>query len=148
MTTIDRRHLLKTAVGAGAAVATGRWLEPTATAADQPKKRIKIGQIGTGNQHAYKMSTLRTLPDLFEVVGFVEDDPKLREKALNSSAFKGLKVMSTEELLAVPGLQAVAVASLPLCNASGRESTSIWTSRAASRCPSSNSCWTRRKTGS
>jgi len=70
---------------------------------------IKIGQIGTGNQHAYKMSTLRKLPDLFEVVGFVEDDPKLREKAQKNDAFKGLNVMSEAELLAVPGLQAVAV---------------------------------------
>ncbi len=73
------------------------------------KQPIKIGQIGTGNQHAYKMGTLRKLPDLFEVVGFVEDDPKLRERALRSGTFKGLKVMSTDELLAVPGLQAVAV---------------------------------------
>jgi len=72
-------------------------------------KPIKIGQIGTGNQHAYKMSTLRKLPDLFDVVGFVEDDPKLREKALKSDAFKGLNVMSEAEMLAVPGLQAVAV---------------------------------------
>ena len=52
------------------------------------KQPIKIGQIGTGNQHAYKIRTLRQLTDLFEVVGFVEDDPKLREKALNSSTFK------------------------------------------------------------
>jgi hypothetical protein len=44
------------------------------------KQPIKIGQIGTANQHAYKIGTLRKLTDLFEVVGFVEDDPKLREK--------------------------------------------------------------------
>jgi predicted dehydrogenase len=80
-----------------------------ADGAPAKRKPIKIGQIGTGNQHAYKMSTLRKLPDLFEVVGFVEDDPKLREKALKSDAFKGLKVMSEADLLGVPGLQAVAV---------------------------------------
>ena len=34
MNTLDRRHLLTTAVGAGAAVAAGRWLEPTVTAAN------------------------------------------------------------------------------------------------------------------
>jgi predicted dehydrogenase len=92
---------------AGAALPGG-----LSTAADgTPGKRqpIKIGQIGTGNQHAYKIGSLRKLTDLFEVVGFVEDDPKRREKALKSSSFKGLKVMSTDELLAVPGLQAVAV---------------------------------------
>ena len=73
------------------------------------KQPIKIGQIGTANQHAYKIGTLRKLTDLFEVVGFVEDDLKLRERAQKSSSFKGLRVMSTEELLTVPGLQAVAV---------------------------------------
>lgn len=80
-----------------------------ADGAPAKRKPIKIGQIGTGNQHAYKMSTLRKLPDLFEVVGFVEDDPKLREKAQKSDTFKGLKAMSADELLAVPGLQAVAI---------------------------------------
>ena len=64
MNTLDRRHLLTTAVGAGAAVAAGRWLEPTATAADPPKQRIKIGQIGTGHEHASgKMATFRKLSD-------------------------------------------------------------------------------------
>jgi predicted dehydrogenase len=77
-----------------------------AAAKGQP---IKIGQIGTGNQHAYKMGTLRKLTELFEVVGFVEDDPTLREKAQKSDTFKGLKVMSEDELLAVPGLQAVSI---------------------------------------
>lgn len=108
-TSFSRRAFLS----ASGLAATGVLLPDRVSAAPEgtPAKRqpIKIGQIGTGNQHAYKISTLRTLPELFEVVGFVEDDPRLREKALNSSAFKGLKVMSTEELLDVPGLQAVAV---------------------------------------
>ncbi|NLS92059.1 MAG: Gfo/Idh/MocA family oxidoreductase [Planctomycetaceae bacterium] len=108
-TPFSRRAFLS----ASGLAATGAFLPGRVSAAleETPAKKqpIKIGQIGTGNQHAYKIKTLRTLPELFEVVGFVEDDPELREKALNSSAFKGLKVMSTEELLAVPGLQAVAV---------------------------------------
>ena len=59
----------------GAVLAGGVSAAPTGV----PAKRqpIKIGQIGTGNQHAYKIRTLRKLNDLFEVVGFVEDDPKL-----------------------------------------------------------------------
>lgn len=92
---------------AGAALPGGVSAVQGGAAAKKPP--IKIAQIGTGNQHAYKMSTLRKLPELFEVVGFVEDDSKLREKALKSDAFKGLKCMSEAELLAVPGLQAVAV---------------------------------------
>ena len=110
---LSRRTLLASAGLAAAGLATaGAALPRGLSAAEETpgkKRPIKIGQIGTGNQHAYKISTLRKLTDLFEVVGFVEDDPKRREKALKSGDFKGLKVMSTEELLAVPGLQAVAV---------------------------------------
>jgi len=103
-----RAFLAASGFAAAAAALPGGF---TALAEGTPAKRppIKIGQIGTGNQHAYKMSTLRRLKDLFEVVGYVEDDPKLREKAQKSSVFKELKVMSEAELLAVPGLQAVAI---------------------------------------
>ena len=52
MNPFDRRQFLTTAVGTGAAVATGRWLEPTAIAVDPPKQRIKIGQIGVCHEHA------------------------------------------------------------------------------------------------
>jgi hypothetical protein len=50
MNTLDRRQLLTTAAGAGAAVSLGRWLEPAVAAADIPKQRITIGQIGTGHE--------------------------------------------------------------------------------------------------
>ena len=102
------RRALLTASGLAA---TGAVLSGGVSASQDgiPARRqpIKIGQIGTGNQHAYKIGTLRKLTDLFEVVGFVEDDPKLREKAQRSSCFKGLKLMSTDELLAVPGITQV-----------------------------------------
>lgn len=70
---------------------------------------IKIGQIGTMNQHAYKIGSLRSLPELFEVVGVVAESEAARKRVENSGGYKGLKWMSEEELLAVPGLQAVAV---------------------------------------
>ena len=103
-----RRHFLTTAVGAGV-VAAGHWLPSYAIVGSKPKERIKIGQIGTGNQHAGKIGTLRKLADLFEVVGVAEDDPKRRETAQKSNCYKGLNWMTSDELLAVPGLQAVAV---------------------------------------
>ena len=110
MNTFDRRHLLTTAVGAGAAVTAGRWLEPTVTAADPPKQRIKIAQIGTGHEHASaKMSTFRKLSDHYEVVGIAESDPELRGRHENNSAYRGLKWMAEEQLLGTKGLQAVAV---------------------------------------
>ena len=110
MNTLDRRDLLTTAVGAGATVAAGQWLAPTATAADPPKQRIKIGQIGTGHEHASgKMSTFRKLSDHYEVVGIVEPDPELRKKHEKNSTYKGLTWMTEEQRLGTKGLQAVAV---------------------------------------
>ena len=103
-----RAFLTASGLAAAGAVLPG-GLSVIAVEGSSKRPPIKIGQIGTGNQHAYKMGTLRKLTDLFEVVGFVEDDPKLREKAQKSDAFKGLKLMSEDELLAVPGLQAVSV---------------------------------------
>jgi predicted dehydrogenase len=110
MNSLDRRHLLRTAVGASAAFAAGRWLESAAAAADPPKPRIKIGQIGTGHEHASaKMSTFRKLSDHYEVVGIAEPDAALRKSRENDPAYRDLRWMTEEELLGVEGLQAVAV---------------------------------------
>lgn len=110
MDSFDRRRLLTTAVGAGAAISARQWLEPTATAADPSKKRIKIGQIGTGHEHAAgKMGTFRELPDQYEVVGIVESDPGLQKSKGKNPVYRGLKWMTEEQLLNTKGLQAVAV---------------------------------------
>ena len=99
-------------------------------AAPARRAPIKIGQIGTGNQHAYKMSTLRKLPELFEVVGLAGDHPGAPGKVPGNACYKGLNWMSQEEPLR-PRLQAVAIeteeriAFLPLCAASAPASTSI-----------------------
>jgi len=76
--------------------------------ADTPKPRIKIGQIGVGHGHATKLAVYRRSPD-YEVVGVVEPDEVLRKRAESQPAFKDLKWMTREELLNVPGLQAVLV---------------------------------------
>jgi predicted dehydrogenase len=61
--------------------------------------RLRIGQIGTEHAHAGgKMTAMRSLPELWEVVGVT--GPK---------GYDGVKSMSVEELLAVPDLKAVAV---------------------------------------
>ena len=60
---------------------------------------LRIGQIGTEHAHAAgKMTALRSLTELWEVVGVT--GPK---------GYEGVKSMSVEELLAVPDLKAVAV---------------------------------------
>lgn len=110
MDTFDRRRLLTTALGAGAAVAAGRWIVPAAIADEHPKQRIKIGQIGTGHEHASaKMETFRKLSDYYEVVGIAESDPELRKRHENHPAYRGVTWMTEEHLLNTKGLQAVAV---------------------------------------
>jgi len=110
MNRLDRRHLLASAVGAGAALAAGPWLEPAAAAAERPKQRIKVGQIGTGHEHASgKMSTFRKLSDHYEVVGIAEPHPELRKRHENDPTYRGLTWMTEEQLLGTKGLQAVAV---------------------------------------
>lgn len=72
-------------------------------------ERIKIGLIGTGHSHAAgKMEVLRANAD-FEVVGVVEPETKLAAAAQASDAYKGLPLVTEEQLLNTPGLAAVAV---------------------------------------
>ncbi|MCC7495829.1 MAG: Gfo/Idh/MocA family oxidoreductase [Fimbriimonadaceae bacterium] len=76
-------------------------------------KRLRIGQIGVGHEHASGIAlALRNLPDEFELVGVVEEpQPGWYDRA----AYEGLPRLSEDELLDVPGLQAVAVeTNMPL----------------------------------
>jgi predicted dehydrogenase len=81
---------------------------PAAAKGSPPKPRIKIGQVGVGHAHAGKLSVYRRSDD-YEVVGVAEPDPVLRERAREAAPYKGLPWMTQEQLLNVPGLQAVLV---------------------------------------
>jgi predicted dehydrogenase len=71
--------------------------------------RIKIGQLGVGHAHAAgKMESYRKSPD-YEVVGVAEPNADLRAAAENKPPYQDLAWMTQEELLNVPGLQAVAM---------------------------------------
>ncbi len=75
-------------------------------------KRIRIGQLGICHEHAgAKMTTLRRLPDLFEIVGVVDDraTQAARFAGDNLTPYEGLSWLSEAELFAVPGLDAVMV---------------------------------------
>lgn len=100
---MHRRHFLATSLSAVACAPGVRAAAPEAA-------RIKVGQIGTGHGHAAgKMSTMRKLADLFEVVGIVEPDPARRARVEKSAAYAGLPWLSEAELLSTPGLKAVAI---------------------------------------
>ena len=84
---------------AGAAAATPALANPP---------RIKVGQIGIGHAHAAKLAAYRKSPD-YEVVGLVEPDEALRKRSATIPAFKDLPLLTREQLLNTPGLQAVLV---------------------------------------
>lgn len=69
---------------------------------------IKYGQIGVGHAHAGKMQVYRRSAD-FEVVGVVEPDPELRQRAESTETYGGLTWFTEEQLLNTPGLQVVGV---------------------------------------
>jgi predicted dehydrogenase len=109
MSTLDRRQLLAAAASLGAAAVTP-WQPRRAVGADASSKRIKIGQIGTGHEHASaKMSTFRKLSEHYEVVGIAESNPELRQRREKDAAYRDLTWMTEDQLLNTPGLEAVAV---------------------------------------
>jgi hypothetical protein len=81
---------------------------PAIHAAQPAKGKIKVGQIGVGHAHATKLEVYRRSDD-YEVVGIVEPDKALRERAANVAAYRDLPWMNEEQLLAVDGLQVVTV---------------------------------------
>ena len=111
---MKRRKFIKTtALGNAGIIASPAILAGTGiTGAEKKLKKIKIGQIGVCHEHASgKIETLKKLPDIFEIVGIVDDrDTKAgRFAGGNLKPYEGLKWMSEEELFNTPGLQAVTV---------------------------------------
>lgn len=73
-------------------------------------KPIKIAQIGIGHNHgSAKMECMRRFPELFEVVGVCESDPKWRAERGGWQEYAGMRWMTEEEIFATPGLEAVCV---------------------------------------
>lgn len=95
---MTRRHFITTASALAA------------TSAFAAEPRLRIGQIGTTHSHAGgKMSALRSLKDLWDVVGVTESDASLHATVKESAIYGGLLLLREEELLAAPGLKAVVV---------------------------------------
>jgi len=81
-------------------------------APEAKKERIKIGQIGVCHEHASgKITTLKKWPDVYEIVGVVDDRQTKAAKFAGTDVkpYAGLKWMTEEELFNTPGLQAVTV---------------------------------------
>lgn len=104
---MDRRQFLNTCSTASAGLLAPS-LAASAAATRTPRTPIRIGQIGTGHAHSTKLDVYRSNPD-FEVVGIVEEDATRRSRLQSIAAFRDVPLMSQEQLLNTPGLQAVLV---------------------------------------
>ncbi len=63
-------------------------------------KKIKIGQIGIGHNHGEaKMLAVRKFPELFEVIGYAEENKEWIKKRGNVKGYEGLKRYSVDELM-------------------------------------------------
>lgn len=73
-------------------------------------KKLKIGILGIGHNHgAAKISELRGFGDEVEIAGVAESEKIWLKKRKSLKAYDGLTFMSEEELLSLPGLDAVFV---------------------------------------
>lgn len=105
---MHRREFLAAAGGMAAASVFDISGGACAANADGSKPRIKIGQIGTTHAHASgKLRAIQKLSDDYELVGVAENDPRRRKEL--GGTYHGVELVSEEELLNTPGLQAVAV---------------------------------------
>ena len=63
-------------------------------------EKIKLGQIGIGHNHGEaKMKAARKFPELFEIVGYAEENPRWIEKRAELAGYEGLTRMSVEEII-------------------------------------------------
>ena len=75
-------------------------------------EKIKIAQIGVTHEHAAGvMATLRNMPEVFEIAGYVDDSDSTAPKHPGGwqKTFEGLKKMTMEEVFAIPELQGVVI---------------------------------------
>ncbi|MBQ7335107.1 MAG: Gfo/Idh/MocA family oxidoreductase [Clostridia bacterium] len=63
-------------------------------------KKIKIGQIGIGHNHGEaKMLAVRKFPELFEVIGYAEENERWVEKRGKKKGYEGLPRLSVQEII-------------------------------------------------
>ena len=63
-------------------------------------KRLKVGQIGIGHNHGSgKMEAARKFPELFDVIGYAEENGRWIEKRGDFEAYAGLPRLSVEEII-------------------------------------------------
>jgi predicted dehydrogenase len=63
-------------------------------------KKIRVGQIGLGHNHGgSKMKVARRFPELFEVVGYAEENDRWVEQRSGYPAYQGVPRLSVEQVI-------------------------------------------------
>ena len=63
-------------------------------------RKIKLGQIGIGHNHGEaKMKAARKFPELFEIVGYAEENDRWVEKRGALEGYDGLNRMRVAEVI-------------------------------------------------
>lgn len=63
-------------------------------------KKIRVGHLGTKHDHSTgKLDCIRKFPEIFDIIGIAEDDPEQEERAKSNPCYRGLKWMTSGELL-------------------------------------------------
>ncbi len=90
---------------------TGLAMAPFAgLLAAEGQPRLRVAQIGTSHAHAAgKMDALRSLPDLYEVVGYAEPIASRQAAAQTAKSFAGLKYLTEAEILADPSIRVIVI---------------------------------------
>lgn len=73
----------------------------------QKKRKLRVAQFGICHEHAPgKMATLRKLPDVFDIVGYVDDraTSKIRFGNPSLKLYEGLRKLTEEEFFHLPDL--------------------------------------------
>lgn len=81
---------------------------------DRTVSKVNIIQIGVCHEHARcKFATLKTMPDVFNIIGYVDERDFCKtpscESVFTLSPYQGYRKFTFEEALNYPGLDAVAV---------------------------------------
>ncbi len=64
-------------------------------------RKIRIGQIGIGHNHGHaKMQAVRKFPELFEVVGYAEENEEWIKRRGENEGYRDLPRLSVEEVIA------------------------------------------------
>ena len=73
-------------------------------------KKVRVAQIGIGHNHGTaKMLACRKFPDVFEIVGFAENDEKWLSERANDNAYEGLTRYTEEEILSMKDVDALLI---------------------------------------